>query len=90
MNEEVNNILLNPTASTVSNNTEALVQEKALETDMAFMFEAYTEENISELIYSEKPELIALLGLNDYGKSTFVGSLYQLLRTNEEYMVTVR
>lgn len=86
MNEEVNNILLNPTVTTVSNHTETVVREKALETDMAFMFEAYTEENIGGLKCSEKPELITLLGLNDYGKSTFVGSLYQLLRTNEEYM----
>lgn len=86
MNEEVNNILLNPTVTTVSNHTETVVREKALETDIAFMFEAYTEENIGDLQCCEKPELITLLGLNDYGKSTFVGSLYQLLRTNEEYM----
>ena len=86
MSEEVNNILLDQTDGPVNDNTEAHVQERALESDMAFMFEAYTEDNIDNLKYNEKPELITLLGLNDYGKSTFVGSLYQLLRTNEEYL----
>jgi len=46
-----------------------------------FYCDALTEDNINEIIKVHKPELIVLLGLNDYGKSTFVGSLYHILRT---------
>lgn len=46
----------------------------------AFYNDALTEEEVNALVMDCKPELIALLGLSEYGKSTFVGSLFFLLQ----------
>lgn len=39
-------------------------------------------ELTNNIITNQKPELIVLFGLNDLGKTTFVGSLYHLLRVS--------
>lgn len=85
MNEEINDVLLggdNPKVKDVSDSTITL---KPMEVDTAFIYEAYTEESVAEEDFEEQPELITLLGLGDYGKSTFVGSFYHLLRKNENF-----
>lgn len=46
----------------------------------AFYNDALNEDEINALVKDSKPELIVLLGLSDYGKSTFVGSLFFLLQ----------
>lgn len=45
-----------------------------------FYNDALNEDEINALVKDSKPELIVLLGLSDYGKSTFVGSLFFLLQ----------
>lgn len=46
-----------------------------------FFSDALDEAEVNKLVKKSRPELIVLLGLNDFGKSTFVGSLYHLLRS---------
>lgn len=46
-----------------------------------FFTDALGELEVNKLVKDSRPELIVLLGLNDFGKSTFVGSLYHLLRS---------
>lgn len=47
----------------------------------SFFSDALNEMDVNKLVKDSRPELIVLLGLNDFGKSTFVGSLYHLLRS---------
>lgn len=47
----------------------------------SYYLDALNETEVNKLVKSTRPELIVLLGLNDFGKSTFCGSLYHLLRT---------
>ena len=43
--------------------------------------DAMNDGNINMVLNNVKPELIVLIGFSDYGKSTFVGSLYYFLLT---------
>lgn len=51
-----------------------------------FLYDAFFEREINELTCEEKPELITLMGLSSCGKTTFVGSLYALLRRRPELL----
>ena len=64
---------------------ESASKNAPIEVDTAFLYEAYTEDNIVDANFDMNPELITLLGLDEYGKSTFVGSFYHLLRTRESF-----
>lgn len=44
-----------------------------------FYCDALNDGNINMVLNNVKPELIVLIGFSDYGKSTFVGSLYYYL-----------
>ena len=46
-----------------------------------FYCDAMNDGNINMVLNNVKPELIVLMGFSDYGKSTFVGSLYYYLLT---------
>lgn len=50
-----------------------------------FFCDARNQEELNSFIDSKKPKLVALVGFADYGKSTFIGSLYQKLITNLNY-----
>lgn len=47
----------------------------------SYYLDALNETEVNKLVKNIRPELIVLVGLNDFGKSTFSGSLYHLLRT---------
>lgn len=49
-----------------------------------FYCDAMNDANINMVLNNVKPELIVLIGFSDYGKSTFVGSLYYYLLTKGE------
>lgn len=85
MNVEINDVLLGGDNPKVKDVSDSSTTAMPMEVDTAFIYEAYTEESIAEVDFEEQPELITLLGLGDYGKSTFVGSLYHLLRKNENF-----
>lgn len=44
-----------------------------------FYCDAMNDENINMVLNNVRPELIILLGFEDYGKSTLVGSIYNYL-----------
>lgn len=50
-----------------------------------FFCDAKSQNELNEFVNSEKPKLVALVGFADYGKSTFIGSLYQQLIVNLNY-----
>ena len=46
------------------------------------MYYAKHEEEANELIRKVRPEFVVMIGLEDYGKTTFLGSLYHQFRCN--------
>lgn len=53
--------------------------------DQKFFCDAKSQELLNDFVNSGKPKLVALVGFAGYGKSTFIGSLYQLLIENLSY-----
>lgn len=47
-----------------------------------FIFDAKREDDANELIKDLRPEFVVMIGLEEYGKTTFLGSLYHQLRSN--------
>lgn len=64
-----------------SESQEHLKKAEAKNITSSFYSDALDEADVNKLVKNSRPELIVLLGLNDFGKSTFVGSLYHLLRS---------
>lgn len=50
-----------------------------------FFCDATSQDCLNDFVDKEKPKLVALVGFADYGKSTFIGSLYQMLIERHEY-----
>ena len=50
-----------------------------------FFCDAKSQSQLNDFVESSRPKLVALVGFEGYGKSTFIGSLYQLLIQNEAY-----
>lgn len=47
--------------------------------EQKFFCDATSQDCLNDFVGREKPKLVALVGFADYGKSTFIGSLYQML-----------
>lgn len=47
--------------------------------------DAKGQQELNEFVESEKPKLVALVGFANYGKSTFIGALYQQLIEKMNY-----
>lgn len=47
-----------------------------------FIFEAKKEDDANDLIKDLRPEFVVMIGLEEYGKTTFLGSMYHQLRSN--------
>ena len=78
MGDERTSLLLNHEASASGKEPqESIVTDTPKD---AYLYDAFIEEEINNLECEEKPELITLMGLSSSGKTTFVGSLYALLR----------
>lgn len=50
-----------------------------------FFCDAKSQSQLNDFIVAKRPKLVALVGFEGYGKSTFIGTLYQLLIQNETY-----
>ncbi|MBO6030465.1 MAG: hypothetical protein J6Q22_03245 [Prevotella sp.] len=50
-----------------------------------FFCDAKNQSQMNDFVKATRPKLVALMGFEGYGKSTFIGSLYQLLIQNEVY-----
>ncbi len=84
MSDERTSLLLNPETSTSGKESkENSVPETPKE---SYLYDAFFERDINNLECDEKPELITLLGLSSSGKTTFVGSLYALLRRRPDLL----
>ena len=81
MNKQNTNDLLLDSPQKVENTSEEnTIEQLASLEEAPFYTDALNETNINNIISDQRPELIVLFGLNDLGKTTFVGSLYHLLR----------
>lgn len=83
-NQDANDLLLGTPKEVKNPTKENITEQLATMKDAQFYTDAINEANINSIITDHKPELIVLFGLNDLGKTTFVGSLYHLLRVNGE------
>lgn len=83
MGEQVEDIIniITGTDSTsgTGTNTNAKVNGQLLFCD------AKSQSELNDFIDSERPKLVALVGFANYGKSTFIGALYELLIQNLNY-----
>lgn len=62
-------------ANTGAQNTST----KGNDGDQLMYCDAKSQQELNEFVDSEKPKLVVLVGFADYGKSTFIGALYQQL-----------
>ncbi|KAA6332731.1 hypothetical protein EZS27_018790 [termite gut metagenome] len=83
-NQDTNDLLLDTPKEQKSPAKENVIEPLVAVKETPFYTDALSEANINSIITDQKPELIVLFGLNDLGKTTFVSSLYHLLRVNGE------
>ena len=83
-NQDTNDLLLGTPKEVKNPTKENITEQLATMKETQFYTDAINEANINSIITDHKPELIVLFGLNDLGKTTFVGSFYHLLRVNGE------
>ena len=81
-NQDTNELLLDSPKEAKSPTKENIIEQLVTMKETPFYTDALNEVNINNIITNQKPELIVLFGLNDLGKTTFVGSLYHLLRVS--------
>ena len=83
MENDRNSVLLNEEeikkTETIAAETSPVVSSSL--SKRSYYLDALNETEVNKLVKDTRPELIVLLGLNDFGNSTFCGSLYHLLRT---------
>lgn len=72
---------------TGSDNTVKEENKRAGEkTVQQFYCDARSQSDLNDFVDSSKPKLVALVGFVGFGKSTFIGSLYQKLIENLTYL----
>jgi len=79
-NMDTNDLLLQSSDEEKGKKDVDNVKTKVSLQDTLFYTDALSENNINDIITTQRPELFVLFGLNDVGKTTFVGSLYHQLR----------
>lgn len=81
--EQVDNIIskLNGT----ENNAGAGNKAGSNEVGQLLFCDAKSQQELNSFVESEKPKLVALVGFAEYGKSTFIGALYELFIQNQTY-----
>jgi GTP-binding protein EngB required for normal cell division len=84
MVEQVDNIINKMTGSVVGTDNQD-TSENSKNNGQMFFCDATTQDCLNDFVGQEKPKLVALVGFADYGKSTFIGSLYQMLIERYEY-----
>lgn len=83
-NQDTNDLLLDTPKEVKNPTKDNIIEQLVAMKETPFYTDALNEANINSIITDQKPELIVLFGLNDLGKTTFVGSLYHLLRVGGE------
>lgn len=80
MGNEVTDILLGQGKNSEEQQTSNAPEATKAHTE--FVYGAKKEEDANDLIGRIRPEFIVMIGLEEYGKTTFLGSLYHQLRCN--------
>lgn len=61
------------------------VNNSVTASNQLFFCDAKSQGELNDFIDSDRPKLVALVGFANYGKSTFIGTLYELLIQNLKY-----
>ena len=77
MAEQVDQIINKMTGGTETGAQDSSI--KGNESGQSMYCDAKSQKDLNEFVDSEKPKLVALVGFANYGKSTFIGALYQQL-----------
>lgn len=77
MAEQVDQIINKMTGGTETGAQDS--STKGNESGQLMYCDAKGQQELNEFVDSEKPKLVALVGFANYGKSTFIGALYQQL-----------
>lgn len=77
MAEQVDQIINKMTGGTETGAQDS--STKGNENGQSMYCDAKGQQDLNEFVDSEKPKLVALVGFANYGKSTFIGALYQQL-----------
>jgi GTP-binding protein EngB required for normal cell division len=83
MGEQVDDII---NIITGSNQTSEIGSNaNASDSGQLLFCDAKSQGELNDFIDSDRPKLVALVGFANYGKSTFIGALYELLIQNLNY-----
>lgn len=80
MGSEVTDILL--AQETKETNQQPQEKKTGGTKHTKFIFDAKKEDDANDLIKDIRPEFVVMIGLEEYGKTTFLGSMYHQLRSN--------
>ena len=83
MAEQVDQIINKMTGGTEASTQD--ISTKVNGSSQLMYCDAKNQLELNEFVDTEKPKLVALVGFADFGKSTFIGALYQLLIENLNY-----
>lgn len=84
MSDERTSLILNPETSASGKEIKEISTPESPKE--SYLYDGFFERDINNLECDEKPELITLMGLSSSGKTTFVGSLYALLRRRSDLL----
>ena len=77
MAEQVDQIINKMTAEAETHTSNTSVKNNSY--DQLMFCDAKSQQELNDFVDSKKPKLVALVGFANFGKSTFIGTLYQLL-----------
>lgn len=87
MNNELVDLKLNNTDEGTKENTQS--ETKASEyIEGSYRYDALTDADVNNIEFDSRPTLITLLGFSESGKTTFVGSLFAILRRRPDLLNT--
>lgn len=79
MSNEVVDLKLNGTGGEATNPAQPEVQEQE-NIEGSYRYDALKDSDVNNLVSDSRPTLITLFGVSECGKTTFVGSLFAILR----------
>lgn len=79
MSNEVVNLKLNGTGGEATKSAQPEVQEQE-NIEGSYRYDSLKDADVNNLVSDSRPTLITLFGVSECGKTTFVGSLFAILR----------
>ena len=79
MSNEVVDLKLNGTGGEATNSAQPEVQEQE-NIEGSYRYDSLKDADVNNLVSDSRPTLITLFGVSECGKTTFVGSLFAILR----------